>query len=229
MTSRETRFDWERPARTGLPEAVLCEGKTADQIAATLRRAGERGTPLLLTRLGEQLHADLSSFALDYDAIARTAVFGRPAEVDPALGSVGIVTAGTSDIPVSREALRTLGFLGVNAEVHSDVGVAGLWRLMEALPAIQRHDVLIAVAGMEGALFSVLSGLVRAPVVAVPTSIGYGVAAGGRVALDAALASCAPGVVVVNIDNGFGAACAARQILDVGRRTFGSRQSPISD
>ena len=216
MTSRETRFDWERPVRTGLPEALLCEGKTADQIAATLRQAEERATPLLLTRLGKQLHADLSSFALDYDPIARTAVFGRPPEIDPALGSVGIVTAGTSDIPVSREALRTLGFLGVNAEVHADVGVAGLWRLMEALPEIRRHDVLIAVAGMEGALFSVLSGLVRAPVVAVPTSIGYGVAAGGRVALDAALASCAPGIVAVNIDNGFGAACVARRILDVG-------------
>jgi NCAIR mutase (PurE)-related protein len=217
MRIRETRFDWERQSRTGLPEAVLCEGKSADQIAATLRQAKERGTPLLLTRLGKKLHAGLSAFALDYDPISKTAIFDHLPKVDPTLGSVGIVAAGTSDIPVSREALRTLGFLGVSAEIYTDIGVAGLWRLMEEIPAIRRHEVLIAVAGMEGALFSVLSGLVRAPVVAVPTSNGYGVATGGRVALDAALASCAPGITVVNIDNGFGAACAARRILGLGR------------
>jgi NCAIR mutase (PurE)-related protein len=215
MTIRDTRFDWERPSRTGLPEAVLCEGKTANQIAATLRQAEKRGTPILLTRLGEQLHAELSSFALGYDPVSKTAVFGRPPKIDLALGSVGIVAAGTADIPVAREASCTLGFLGVNAEIHTDLGVAGLWRLMEELPVIRRHHVLIAVAGMEGALFSVLSGLVNAPVVAVPTSNGYGVAVGGRVALEAALATCAPGIVVVNIDNGFGAACAARRILGV--------------
>ena len=122
---------------------------------------------------------------------------------------IGIVTAGTSDLGVAGEAARTLAFHGYAAPIIADVGVAGLWRLLERLEEIRRLRVIIAVAGMEGALFSVLAGLVAAPVIALPSSVGYGVATGGRVALEAALASCAPGLTVVNIDNGFGAACAA--------------------
>lgn len=127
--------------------------------------------------------------------------------------SVGIVAAGTSDIPVATEVMRCLEFFDIPHGLYADVGVAGLWRLTQVQPELEKHALLIAVAGMEGALFSVLSGLVSAPLIAVPTSVGYGVAAGGTVALHSALASCSPGIVTVNIDNGFGAASAARKIL----------------
>ena len=141
---------------------------------------------------------------------------GRGKSVPVADSGIGIVAAGTSDLPVAREAARTLEFSGHRAEIVADVGVAGLWRLTDRLDQLRRCRVLIAVAGMEGALFSVLAGLVPAPVIAVPTSVGYGVATGGKAALFAALASCAPGLVVVNIDNGFGAAVAALKILRAG-------------
>jgi hypothetical protein len=124
-----------------------------------------------------------------------------------------VVCAGTSDLPVAREAARTLHFAGYDAPVIADVGVAGLWRLMQRIDEIRSFEVVIAVAGMEGALFSVLAGLVDAPVIAVPTSVGYGVAHGGHAALHSALASCATGIVAVNIDNGFGAAGAALRLL----------------
>jgi NCAIR mutase (PurE)-related protein len=127
---------------------------------------------------------------------------------------VAIVAGGTSDAAVAREAARTLAFEGEEATLVLDVGVAGLWRLTERLDAIRTHRVIIAVAGMEGAIFSVLTGLVAAPVLAVPVSVGYGVGAGGQVALNAALASCASGLSVLNIDNGFGAAHAALRILN---------------
>ena len=211
-------MDWQREQRTGIAEAVLCEGKTASQIDAILRSAGER--PLLLTRLDtalvEALPADRRA-ALDHDPLSRTAFHG-PVPV-PALAGVCVVCAGTSDLPVAREAMRSLAFAGYEAPVIADVGVAGLWRLMERIEEIRTHSVVIAVAGMEGALFSVLAGLVAAPVIAVPTSVGYGVALGGRVALDSALASCAAGLSSVNIDNGFGAACAALRILRSIRRS----------
>lgn len=213
------RIDWERQARTGFPEAVLCAAKSAPQIAAILAEAAERGHPLLLTRLTAGQHAALPAEArraLDYDPPSGTAVAGPapdPARLRP---GIGIVAAGTSDMAVAREAARTLAFCGYAAPIIADVGVAGLWRLMARLPEIEAFRVIIAVAGMEGALFSVLAGLVGAPVIAVPTSVGYGVAAGGRVALHAALGGCAPGVVAVNIDNGFGAAAAAIKMLRAG-------------
>ncbi|MPT24476.1 MAG: nickel pincer cofactor biosynthesis protein LarB, partial [Starkeya sp.] len=134
---------------------------------------------------------------------------------------IAVVAAGTSDLPVAREVVRTLAFNGQGARLVADVGVAGLWRLMERIEEIRACRVVIAVAGMEGALFSVLGGLVAAPVIAVPTSVGYGVAEGGRAALTSALASCAPGVVAVNIDNGFGAACAALKMLGPAARGEG--------
>jgi len=205
-------LDWERQARTGTAEAVLCEGKRPADIDAILEAAGTR--PLLLTRLSEQAHAALSPHhrdALDYDPLSRTAVHGAPAALRP--GPVAIVSAGTADLAVAHEAARTLAFHGLGATLVTDVGVAGLWRLTARLEEIAAHRVVIAVAGMEGALFSVLAGLIAAPVIAVPTSNGYGVAAGGRAALVTALASCAPGLVAVNVDNGFGAACAAIRIL----------------
>ncbi len=208
----EFEIDWAREQRTGISEAVFCEHKTPAQIAAILSAAGER--PLLLTRLDAQKYQDLAALlriGLDYDAASRTA-FHHPAE-KALLSGVGIVCAGTSDLPVAREAQRTLAFYGHSAPIVSDVGVAGLWRLMQRLEEIRSFAIVIAVAGMEGALFGVLAGLVRAPLIAVPSSVGYGVAANGRAALIGALASCAPGLVCVNIDNGFGAAGAALRIL----------------
>jgi len=123
------------------------------------------------------------------------------------------VTAGTSDLRVAKEAQRTLNFNGFDAPIYADIGVAGLWRLLDKIEDIQQHKIIIALAGMEGALFSVLAGLVRAPIIAVPTSVGYGISSGGKVALDSALASCSPGILTVNIDNGFGAANAAIKIM----------------
>ena len=205
-------IDWEREQRTGVAEAVLCEGKSAAQIEAILASAGERR--LLLTRLREDMLAQLPDgrrAALDYDPLSRTALHGRC--IAPTVAGPGIVCAGTSDLPVAREAARSLAFAGYEAPLIADVGVAGLWRLMRRLEEIRSFRVLIAVAGMEGALFSVLAGLVDAPVIAVPTSVGYGVAAGGHTALHSALASCATGLVAVNIDNGFGGACAAIRIM----------------
>ena len=211
----EFRLDWARAGRTGTSEAVLCEPKSAAQIDAIIAHATELGGRLLLTRLGSRKFSRLSAparDALDYDAATRTAILGG---LPAARGTdrVVIVCGGTSDLPVAREAARTLAFEGETATLFADVGVAGLWRLMERLDDIRRHRVVIAVAGMEGALFSVLAGLVPCAVIAVPTSVGYGVAEGGRTALNAALASCASGLAVVNIDNGFGAAHAALRIL----------------
>lgn len=205
-------LDWERERRTGIAEALLCDGKSPAQIAAILDSAA--GRAMLLTRLDDAMLAALPASlrqALDHDPVSRTAFFGAvPA---PTRRGPCVVCAGTSDLPVAREAARTLQFAGYEAPVIADVGVAGLWRLMRRIDEIRSFDVVIAVAGMEGALFSVLAGLIDAPVIAVPTSIGYGVAHGGHAALNSALASCATGVVAVNIDNGFGAAGAALRVL----------------
>ncbi len=211
----DVRFDWDRSTRTGVAEAVLAEGKSVEQIASVLRQAVDRGHPVLVTRLSAgQFEAlrELFGSALDYEALSRTAILGAPEPVR-GVGTVGVVCAGTSDLPVALEAQRSLAYLGIGTAMYADVGVAGLWRLMSVADELKRHTVLIAVAGMEGSLFSVLSGLVPGIVIAVPSSIGYGVASGGRVALESALSSCSPGVVCVNIDNGFGAAAAARKML----------------
>ena len=209
------RLDWERIARTGTSEAVLCEPKTPRQIEAIVRHAQELDRRLLLTRLDrerlEGLDPGLRKL-LDYDDVSRTAILGAlPHPRTPP--SVAIVCGGTSDVAVAGEAARTLAFEGCASSRYVDVGVAGLWRLMEHLDDIRTHRIVIAVAGMEGAIFSVLAGLVPSAVIAVPTSIGYGVAAGGHAALNAALASCASGLAVVNIDNGFGAAHVALRML----------------
>jgi len=210
----DVRMDWDRAKRTGIAEAVFCSGKSPAQIGGIVGAARERGHRLLLTRLETGSHAALESGisgALDYDPVSQTAVLGGPAPLAPT--GIGIVAAGTSDLPVALEARRTLAFAGHEATMIVDVGVAGLWRLVDRRDEIAAFRVVIAVAGMEGALFSVIGGLVPAPVIAVPTSVGYGVATGGATALNAALASCAPGVTAVNIDNGFGAAVAAVKML----------------
>jgi NCAIR mutase (PurE)-related protein len=214
----EFQIDWDRKRRTGVPEAALCLGKTPDQIGGIVVATGLEGRRLLLTRLSPATHAALApdvKDALDYDPLSATAILGG--EIPVVASGIGIVAAGTSDLPVAREAARTLAFAGHCADIIADVGVAGLWRLTTRLEQLRSFRVLIAVAGMEGSLFSVLAGLVEAPVIAVPTSIGYGVAEGGKAALLSALASCAPGLVVVNIDNGFGAAAAAIKMLRVRR------------
>ena len=207
----EARLDWGRAARTGVPEAVYCEGKSLKQINDIALEAHSKDQSMFFTRLSADKAAGLD-VALDYDEGSATGVLGEtPAPTDR---GVAIVAAGTSDTRPAFEALRTLEFGGVSAATHIDVGVAGLWRLTEAAAELQEKRIIIACAGFEAALFSVLAGLVKAPVIAVPTSVGTGVAAGGQAALTSALASCAPGVMTMNIDNGFGAACAALKILN---------------
>jgi NCAIR mutase (PurE)-related protein len=207
--------DLRRAARIGLPEAIFSAGKTTAQLQAILGAAEARGERLLLTRLSPEkfaaLHAGTRA-GLDYDDLSQTAVFGGMAR---ATGPVraAVVTAGTSDLPAAMEAARTLRFHGQDVLRVADVGVAGLWRLFSRIEELRAIPVLIVAAGMDAALPSVLGGLVPGAVIALPTSVGYGVAAGGTTALHAALASCAPGVTVVNIDNGYGAACAALRIL----------------
>lgn len=208
-------LDFGRAERIGFDEAIFCERKTLAQLRDILEQARERGAALLLTRLGadqlEALPGELRA-SLDYEPVSRTAYFGRLAPVEGA-SRVAVVSAGSSDAFVSLEVLRTLRYLGVPATPIHDVGVAGLWRLLDRLDLIKRHPVAIAVAGMDAALPTVLGGLFGGVLIAVPTSTGYGVAEGGRAALHAILASCAPGVVTVNIDNGYGAACAAVRAL----------------
>ena len=210
-------LDEARPGRLGFGEAVFCAGKSPGQIAAILEAAT---APILLTRLDPERFAALprvNQTALDYDAVSQTAFSGAPA---PAmrLAAITVVTAGTSDVPVAREAVRTLHFNGLEAPLIADVGVAGLWRLMRRLEELRAADVLIVAAGMDAALPSVIGGLVPGVIIAVPTSVGYGVAAGGQAALNAILASCAPGIVTVNIDNGYGAACAAMRVARMHRK-----------
>lgn len=223
----EFTLDFARPERIGLEEAVYAAGKSPAQIEAILDAASVRGTSLFLTRLDPEKHGALAPDwrrQLDYCAVSRTAILGavRPAR---AVTSVAIVAAGTSDVPVVREAERTLRYQGEACTVIADVGVAGLWRLTRRLDEIRAHPIVIVVAGMEAALGSVLGGLVPGAIIAVPTSVGYGVAAGGRLALDALLASCAPGLTVVNIDNGYGAACAALRLIRAARRIGGTEPS----
>ncbi|HMM53700.1 MAG TPA: nickel pincer cofactor biosynthesis protein LarB [Candidatus Desulfobacillus sp.] len=213
-------MDWQREARTGLAEAVFAEGKSSADLAEIVAAAAADGRRLLLTRLEPQAHASLpraTARRLDYDPVSRTAVLGGLRDDLPA--AVAIVSGGMSDLRVVQEARRTLQFAGVGAALFVDVGVAGLWRLMDRLDDIRQYPVVVAMAGMEGALFSVLAGLLSAPLIAVPVSAGYGVAEGGRLALDSALGSCAPGLTTVNIDNGFGAAQAALRILNLSRPT----------
>ena len=215
MNVPEVRPDLSRSERVGLDEAIFCAGKSASQIEAILGEAQGRGARLLLTRLGAEQVTEFSAgirATLDYDPLSRTAFFGaaRAGAPDP---RVVILSAGTSDLPAAREAQRTLAWYGEPAAEFHDVGVAGLWRLTDRLEEIRRFPVLIVAAGMDAALLSVVGGLVRGCVIGLPTSVGYGVASGGRTALDAMLASCAPGLAVVNIDNGYGAACIALRML----------------
>jgi len=203
-------IDTDRISRTGIPEVIYSEGKTPEQVAEIAFRMHERGIPILATRATSEV----------YDAVVKKipgAIYHRQAraivyqaEKPPLTESyIAVVSAGTSDIPVSEEAAITAEFLGNRVERIYDVGVAGIHRLFHRLELIRGAKVIIVVAGMEGALASVMGGLVDKPVIGVPCSAGYGANFGGVSALLSMLNSCASGVSVVNIDNGFGAACQA--------------------
>jgi NCAIR mutase (PurE)-related protein len=209
------RVDHHRALRQGVPEVVLGDGKTVEQIvgvATELIRAGQR---VLVTRLSADKAAGVRAAlpVLEYVEVARIAKYRSDAPPPATSDFVAVVTAGTSDIPVAEEAVETLEMCDVRVERIYDAGVAGLHRITSQLDRLRKASALIVVAGMEGALASVVGGLVAAPVVAVPTSIGYGVSLGGMTAMFGMLSSCAAGVTVVNIDNGFGAAMAiVRQV-----------------
>ncbi len=203
----DIRWDHDRERRTGIPEVVFAPGKTVEQLV----RLFQEGEGLrIATRLNEAQMAAVADLAA-VDAVGRTAVRAPRPELD--LPPIGLLTGGTGDIPVIREAEGVLRALGYPCRAFYDVGIAGLHRLQKVLPELEACPVLIVAAGMEGALPSVVAGLVSSPVIAVPTSVGAGISAGGTVALHSMLASCAPGIAVVNIDNGFGAACMAVKMM----------------
>jgi NCAIR mutase (PurE)-related protein len=215
MRGGEINFDYERSSRTGLEEVVYAAGKSVEQIVQIVEAAVTRNARLLITRLApHQVQAlpDEVRGRLDYCVVSSTARLGAAMPLTRA-PRIALLAAGTSDIPVAREAERTLRYYGEDAELFADIGVAGLWRLMERIDAIRRFPVLIVIAGMDAALPTVVAGLTHSALIAAPTSVGYGVATGGHAALNAILASCSPGITVVNIDNGFGAACAALRIV----------------
>ena len=209
-------WDVERESRLGFDEAIYCEHKSLEQISRIVEAAVSRGRSLLLTRLDAEKIPNAYGSRFDHDPLSRTAWLDRE-ERRGNTGLVAIVTAGTSDMAVAAEAQRTLAYYGIEATPIADVGVAAIWRLSTRLDEIRQHRLCIVIAGMDAALPSVVGGLFGGPVIAVPTSVGYGVAEGGRAALDAMLASCAPGITVCNIDNGYGAACAALRILGTDR------------
>ena len=224
--SREVLLDAGRRARIGLDEAILCETKTPAQLSHILDEATAANRSMFLTRLSErqvQALREEHAAALDYHALSQTAILG---DVPPPEGQarIAIVAAGSSDAAVAHEAVRTLAYAGVPSELVCDVGVAGLWRLLDQVDRLAEMDVIIAVAGMDAAMVSVIGGLVPGLVIAVPVSTGYGAARNGETALYSSLTSCSPGVAVVNIDNGFGAACAALRAIGHARA---NRADPV--
>ena len=209
-----TRLDLDRARRCGHPEVIFGQGKTVAGLLEIVARQADAGQDVLVTRVSiEQAQAVRAAHpAAVWHESGRTLRWMRDSAASAECGRVVVVTAGTSDRPVADEALETLAWMRVGRELSADVGVAGPWRLLEQLPRLTSADAVIVVAGMEGALPSVVGGWVACPVIAVPTSIGYGASFGGVAALLGMLNSCGSGVTVVNIDNGFGAGYAASQI-----------------
>ena len=207
------RIDHHRPLRTGSPEVVLGKGKTPEQIAGIVAALRGRGHPVLVTKTDADTYAAVREMAPEarFHELAGAIVLPSADDAPRQPGTL-IVTAGTADLPVAEEARLTAELMGQEAKLIADVGVAGLHRLLARLPEIQAAKVVIVAAGMDAALPAVVAGLVAAPVIAVPTSTGYGASFGGLAALLSMLNSCAPGVAVVNIDNGFGAGYLAAQI-----------------
>ena len=215
------KVDHHRSLRQGIPEVILAEYKTPEETAEIARTMFKRSGRVLITRAGHGHHHSLEKLPgalVDYNPTARTIVITGKPRRRALKGNIAVLTAGTSDRAVAEEAAVTARFLGSRTSEIHDVGVAGLHRLMDARTAMEGARVIIVVAGMEGALPSVVGGLTRRPVVAVPTSVGYGTSFGGITALFAMLNSCVPGLAVVNIDNGFGAACLAHRINMVSSR-----------
>lgn len=208
------QIDHHRELRQGVPEIILGESKSLEQLKTILAAMHRKGSNIMVTRLGDEKATALCSQypEAEYDVDARTFCLVQQKIEMTGRGKVLVVCAGTSDIPVAREATVTARMLGNQVEELIDVGVAGIHRLLAKGDQLQKAAVIIVVAGMEGALPSVIGGLVATPVIAVPTSVGYGAAFGGVAALLGMLNSCASGVTVVNIDNGFGAAFAANRI-----------------
>ena len=207
-------IDHQRESRQGFPEVIYCEGKTPAQVARIAGRIVAHGSVLLATR-GSREHFSAVKRAVKgarYNPVSRTITANEKKIIPAGRGTILVVTAGTSDIPVAEEALETARVMGNRTEQLFDVGVAGIHRILGRSEILDRASVIIVVAGMEGALASVVGGLARVPVIAVPTSVGYGASFGGIAALLGMLNSCAAGVTVVNIDNGFGAGYAASVI-----------------
>ncbi len=209
------KLDHHRSLRTGFPEVVFAEGKSTDQILGILNRLTVAHETTVVTRASEELYRAVKAWddRARYHSRARIISIRAGNEPSPGVrGRVTVVTAGTADLPVAEEAAVTLELMGSPVDRLYDVGVAGIHRLFGSLRTLRRSVAIIAVAGMEGALPSVIAGLVGVPVIAVPTSIGYGASLNGFAALLTMLNSCAPGLSVVNVDNGFGAACSAHLI-----------------
>ncbi|MBP8639035.1 MAG: nickel pincer cofactor biosynthesis protein LarB [Dictyoglomi bacterium] len=210
------KLDHHRSLRKGFPEVVFCQGKTTEQSVEIIKRLAERNTRVLATRADRTVFDSVKELIPDakYNELARTITISRD-KVDMA-GHILVISAGTADLPVAEEAIETASIMGNYVERLYDVGVAGIHRLLGSLDIINRARVLIVVAGMEGALPSVVAGLVDKPVIAVPTSTGYGASFKGLSALLTMLNSCVPGIAVVNIDNGFGAGYLASIINRMG-------------
>jgi pyridinium-3,5-biscarboxylic acid mononucleotide synthase len=203
------RIDHHRQIRQGIPEVIFAEGKTAEDILDIARMVYSRSKKLLITKATEEIYQSLGiKNACFYPKSRMISVNGEKKK----RGCVAVLSAGTSDIPVAEEAAVTASFLGSATETIYDVGVAGIHRLMDAKKALQSARAIVVVAGMEGALPSLVGGMVDKPLIAVPTSVGYGTSLGGLTALFAMLNSCVPGIAVMNIDNGFGAGCLAHRI-----------------
>lgn len=216
------KLDVHRSERTGIPEAILAEGKTQEQVVAAVRRMADASGVALATRVSDECAKAIQrglgkKFHVQRNAIGRTVVVRkRGADLKESGGKIAILAAGTSDIPTAEEARVTAEVMGCKVLAHYDVGIAGIHRLLEPLREVldDKVSVVVVVAGMEGALPSVVRGLVTVPVIGVPTSTGYGYGGHGQAALMTMLQSCAPGLTVVNIDNGFGAGATAALIAN---------------
>jgi len=211
----EHLIDFERKNRIGIPETIFCQDKDINQIKNICNDLDEQKTTLF-TRLTVNKYSKLPKKiqkALKHNNISNSAIYGKIPSIK-VNQNIAIVCAGTSDMPSVSEAQQTLISCGQYSKIFADLGVAGLWRIQKYLKEIKKFKIIIVAAGMDGALPSVLGGLVSQPIIAIPTSTGYGVSNKGKTALNSMLASCSPGITVVNIDNGYGAATAAIRILN---------------
>lgn len=208
------KLDLSRSERTGTNEAIYCPGKNNQQLLQILQTFQKKGRSVLGSRCKKEQAEFVKSSGLPikYDEVSKIITLTN-GKIQPLTGKIAVCTGGTADMPIAEEAAQTAEFFGAKVDRHFDVGVAGIHRLLAKIDEIRKADVVIAVAGMEGALAGVVAGLVQAPVIAVPTSVGYGASFNGLASLLTMLCSCAEGISVVNIDNGFGAAVQACRIL----------------